>query len=86
MVAVQASKLKVKEHMIQVQSEDKLRIFPDDLAKEKEYEGKLVQAHMDDICRQLPSVIVSGIPTITRAIISKDDKKFVVFAEVSVLP
>ena len=85
-IAVLGAKLKLKPPMIRVENAAKLLIFPDDLTKDKdrEYEGKSLLGHMEELRKGLPGVVVSGVATVTRAIISQEQGLFKVFAEVRV--
>jgi len=85
-ILLSKTKLKLKPNMVKVESKDKVLVFPDDLTKDREYEGKSLLAHMEDLRQALPNVIVSGIPTVQRCVIGreKDDSgadRFKLFVE-----
>ncbi|OMJ65718.1 hypothetical protein SteCoe_37735 [Stentor coeruleus] len=61
-------KLKLKNNNIIVIRDDKLRIEPSETSREKLYFS------MQELKNKLPKVMVSGIPTIERAIINEDEK------------
>ena len=62
---LKTSRLKIKEKHISLQSNCKLHIEPFDLSREKMY------FVMQQLKSKLPHVIIKGIPTIVRAVISK---------------
>lgn len=68
---IAASKLRVKMAQIQTVNEERLVVRPDDLSKDRSYQGKSLLAHLDDLRQGLPSVVVAGIPTISRAIMTQ---------------
>ncbi len=66
-------KMKVKDKNVQIIKKDKLHIEPYDTSRDKMY------FVMQGLKNMLPNVIVKGIPTIIRAVISKlenDESKY----------
>jgi DNA-directed RNA polymerase III subunit RPC1 len=61
-------KLKLKEHNVIITKGNKLKIEPYDTSKEKMY------FEMQKLKSKLPRVIVWGLPSIVRAVITKQDK------------
>lgn len=86
-----APKLKLKESMIQVVDDWRLHVFPDDLSKERKGRGKEGDGDGDhggeifngiqSLRSQLPKVIVAGIPTVERAVVSRDKDKHMLYVE-----
>lgn len=59
----------VKEKHIKVISHDKMHISPPEEGRDKLY------FEMQKLKKKLPTVIIKGIPSINRAVISKDQKE-----------
>ena len=65
---IKAPKMKVKESNIEIVDSKTMNITPTDQTKGNMYFS------MQQLKNSLPSVIVSGIPSVVRAVISKDEK------------
>eukprot|EP00252_Welwitschia_mirabilis_P019861 TRINITY_DN4707_c0_g1_i3.p1 TRINITY_DN4707_c0_g1~~TRINITY_DN4707_c0_g1_i3.p1 ORF type:complete len:1280 (+),score=267.36 TRINITY_DN4707_c0_g1_i3:562-4401(+) len=73
--AILNSKLKLKQQHLRVLDQDKLLIFPPEADRMK------LNFAMHSLRNMLPRVIVKGISTVERAVISKDKGKYVLLVE-----
>jgi DNA-directed RNA polymerase III subunit RPC1 len=72
---LEKGKLKLKEKHILVEGKDSLRIDSPESSREKLYFS------LQELKTKLPRVMISGIPTISRAIINKDNNKYILLIE-----
>ena len=68
----QTQKLKIKENNIEVAGEHKLRVWP--LVRDEVENNALFRLHF--LVKELPKIIVQGIPTIQRAVINEDKGRY----------
>jgi DNA-directed RNA polymerase III subunit RPC1 len=76
--AIIAAKIKIKDKHIEIRDSKTIHIQPFDLSRENMYFS------MQQLKNSLPGVIVKGINSVVRAVISKqqkDEKKFIMFVE-----
>lgn len=64
------SKLKLKPNQIVVKTKSQLRIYPSSSDDKENAKKKTIDVFLQNIMNTVPNVVVSGIPTVARAVIS----------------